>query len=115
MPRFEIFFGSTLIGWSDLESGDPPMGVALGRFFPSSAYSINMTSQQDEHSQTSLSLRIQGGETLQSAGGVHITDFSADLGPDGIEVSILGITNPPYDLLFPQHVASYENQFPSGA
>jgi len=114
MPRFEVLSGSNLIGWSDLELGDPPMGVAFGRFFPSPAYSIGMALPQDEISQSSLSLRISGGETLRSSAGVQITDYSADLGPDGIEVSIFGITYPSYESLFPEHVASYERQFPSG-
>ena len=36
--RFEVLSGDTRIGWSELEFGDPPMGVAHGRFYPSDFY-----------------------------------------------------------------------------
>jgi hypothetical protein len=35
---FGIFHGDVLIGRSELESGDPPMGVALGQFEPTDAF-----------------------------------------------------------------------------
>ena len=38
MPRFEVWHHAQLIGWSELESGDPPMGVAFGLFIPAPAY-----------------------------------------------------------------------------
>jgi len=37
MARFEVLANGVLIGHSELESGDPPMGVAEGRFLPSPA------------------------------------------------------------------------------
>lgn len=40
MPRFEAFSNGQHIGWSDLELGDPPMGVAFGVFVPAPGYSI---------------------------------------------------------------------------
>ena len=113
MYRFEIYLGSTLIGWSDLESGDPPMGVAEGRFIPAPTYSNEMIAT--EASQQPLNLRVRGGEPIQSVGGVCILDHSAELGPEAMEVSILGIATPLYESLFPEHVASYERQFPRGA
>ncbi len=36
--RFEVKLGSEIIGFSELERGDPPMGVASGRFVPTPAY-----------------------------------------------------------------------------
>jgi hypothetical protein len=35
---FGIFHGEVLIGRSKLEGGDPPMGVASGRFEPTDAF-----------------------------------------------------------------------------
>jgi hypothetical protein len=35
---FGIFHGDVLIGRSELESGDPPMGVASGQFEPTDAF-----------------------------------------------------------------------------
>src|SRR5215207_10998820 len=112
MTRFEIYSGAMLIGWSGLESGDPPMGVALGRFIPADDYSSVrervVSSSPDADSDLALSVRVVGGDYLQSRGGVHITDYSAHLGSDAIEVSVLGIVHPPYESLFPDHVAAYE-------
>lgn len=36
--RFEVLSGDVVIGWSDLEYGDPPMGVAHGRLEVTAAY-----------------------------------------------------------------------------
>jgi hypothetical protein len=35
--RYEVFAGDVVIGWSELEKGDPPMGVALGVLHPGTA------------------------------------------------------------------------------
>jgi hypothetical protein len=35
---FDIFHGDVLFGRSELESGDPPMGVAFGQFEPTDAF-----------------------------------------------------------------------------
>lgn len=48
---------------------------------------------------------------LQAQGGVHIADCSAELGDEGLEVSVLGVPYPNYEELFPHHVAAYEQQF----
>lgn len=36
--RFEVKVGNETIGYTELEAGDPPMGVAGGRFLPTAAY-----------------------------------------------------------------------------
>lgn len=117
MPRFEILAGSVLIGHSDLELGDPPMDVALGKFLPSPEYS---TVQQSivaarDGSQKHLSLRVRltNGQEVQAEGGVQILDCFAEMGPDGLEVHALGIGYPLYAEIFPNHVAAYDAQFPN--
>jgi hypothetical protein len=115
MTRFEIYCESSLVGWSELECGDPPMGVAFGRFTPAPAYaSIQaqvVAATYGEAASPRLVIRILGGSELQCTGGVHIADYSQEVGADGLEVSVLGVSNPPYESLFPQHVAAYERQF----
>jgi len=112
MARFDIYFEETVIGSSELESGDPPMGVAFGRFVPNSEYKhfhgSVVSKSQVAHA---LSVRSATGEVLEVSGGVHIEDHSSELGPEGIEVSVLGIARPAYEALFPEHVAAYERQF----
>jgi hypothetical protein len=108
--RYEVLPGDTQIGWSELEFGDPPMGVAHGRFHPSDHY----RSSSHAGSNTDLRARPEGsGEFFQPSGGVFIEDLSADFGPEGIEVSILGLDGATYRRFFPHHVKTYEEQFRS--
>ena len=40
MHRFEVLANSELIGHTELERGDPPMGVAFGIFLAQAAYGL---------------------------------------------------------------------------
>lgn len=118
MPRFvEVLAGSTLIGHSRLEAGDPPMGVAFGRFLPLPAYaSIKaevVAARGRDQAHLNISVRLSNGAVLPAQGGVQLLDYSASFGDEGLEVEVLGIDYPLYQELFPAHVAAYENQFPS--
>lgn len=118
MPRFEIYSASSLVGWSELELGDAPMGVAFGRFLPAPGYAaiqsvVVAAAGGPLLEDLRLSIREASGDVLQASGGVQIADCSAELGPEGLEVSILGISYPSYELLFPEHIAAYERRFPS--
>ncbi|WP_102047892.1 hypothetical protein [Pseudomonas sp. MF4836] len=109
MPRFEVWHHAQLIGWSELESGDPPMGVAFGLFIPAPAYAQvqALIRARAESDQSDLHLSVlHQGQALVCA-GVYIQDFSADCGEDAIEVTVLGISEPPYAELFAQHAAAY--------
>lgn len=115
MSRFEVFVGSIPIGHTELELGDPPMGVALGKFLPSPEYANLQPSivAAGVGSQAHLSLRVcrSNGQELPAEGGVQILDCSAEMGADGLEVHVLGIGYPLYGELFPHHVAAYDAQF----
>jgi len=102
-----------LVGSSELELGDAPMGVAFGSFFPAPGYAaiqsiVVAAAGGPLPDGLQLSVRDSNGEVLEASGGVHIADCSAELGPEGLEVSILGVPYPAYESLFPQHVAAYE-------
>lgn len=112
--RFAVFSGPSLIGWSELECGDAPMGVAFGRFFPTPEYSsvqplVVAAAGGPLPDELRLSIRARSGDLLQSTGGVHLVDYSADAGAEGLEVSILGVSSPAYDTVFPEHVTAYES------
>lgn len=106
MAKFDVYLGDRKIGWSELEFGDPPMGVAFGRFIPNSEYSSTVA---DSKGQGVLSVRTSSGALINASGGVHLADHSATLGAEGMEVSVLGIPGREYEILFPQHVAAYES------
>lgn len=117
MPRFEIFSDGVLIGWSELELGDAPMGVAFGRFLPAPSYEsvrqvIVSAAGGPLPGNIRLSVREHDGQLFHASGGVHLVDFSAEAGAGGFEVSVLGVSYPRYESLFPKHVAAYKRQFP---
>jgi hypothetical protein len=58
-----------------------------------------------------LLVRLKNGADVPSAGGVRITDYSAELGDEGLEIEVLGIPYPLYGELFPEQVAAYRAQF----
>ena len=113
MPTFEVYSENTLVGLSDLESGDPPMGVAFGQFKPTDAYRTIQKQCIENHSDQSslkLSVKTPHHEIIQCA-GVGILDYSPEAGEECIELNVLGISYPLYEDLFPQHVDRYEQQF----
>jgi len=116
VPRFEVTIKSVIVGNSELEHGDPPMGVATGKFLPNLEYAkfqaAIIFARDKSQSHLSLGIRVCGGQELSAMGGVRIADYSAELGDDALEVYVLGITSPDYAELFPNHVAAYEAQFP---
>jgi hypothetical protein len=113
--RFEVKLGNEILGFSELEGGDPPMGVASGRFVPTAAYaSIQpFCIKHREHwvSIPALTVCVASGVLIECSGGVQIIDFSPELGEAGIEIHLNGVTNPPYGELFPHHVEAFKKQF----
>jgi len=113
--RFEVKLGNEIIGFSELEGGDPPMGVASGRFVPTPAYASIQPYciERRDHwlSIPELMIELAGGAPIECSGGVQIIDFSPELGEAGIEVHLNGVTNPPYSELFPHHLEAYKKQF----
>jgi len=93
------------------------MGVAGGRLLPSAEYPTIQPSliatREGSQAHLGLAVRLVGGRELPAQGGVHITDYSAELGiEDGLEVDVLGIGYPLYRELFPDHIAAYRGRFP---
>ncbi|MBX3157109.1 MAG: hypothetical protein KF773_14130 [Deltaproteobacteria bacterium] len=95
-----------VVGWTELEGGDPPMGVALGRLHPNDAYA-------DVKPGSSFRVRAGGGEFLEPSAGVHVEDCSAELGADAIEISVLGLDSAIYEKYFTAHVRAYEDHWKS--
>ncbi|MCW1777221.1 CD225/dispanin family protein [Pantoea ananatis] len=110
VPRFGIYSQAQLVGWSDLEFGDPPMGVAFGRFIPAPAYRTIqprvVAAQGVALDALQLSARTTEGTSLAGS-TIAIGDLSADLGDSGLEVSVLCVDHATYAQVFPKHVAAY--------
>ena len=113
--RFEVKLGNETIGYTELEAGDPPMGVAGGRFVPTPTYS-SIQAHCIKHRERweaipGLSVTTAQGEPLECSGPILILDFSSELGESGIQIEVWGIPWPRYGELFPQHVEAYKKQF----
>lgn len=91
------------------------MGVAFGRFVATPAYTSIQPYciQHRDHPVSIPAVTVEGpgGAPIECSGGVQIIDFSPELGEAGIQIYLLGVTNPPYDELFPHHVEAYKKQF----
>ena len=131
--KFNIFADNTLIGWSDLPSGDPPMGVASGRFYPNEAYEKIrplirerelydglFDGVKDEQLLNEAWARINAihfsvfseeGQELHPEAGILLSDFSEELGEDGYEVSVMGLPYEEYARYFQEQIIQSENQF----
>lgn len=113
--RFEVKLGDETIGYTELEAGDPPMGVAGGRLVPTSAYrsiQLHCINHRDRwEAIPELCVKTADGVPLECSGPVQILDFSPELGETEIRIEVCGITNPPYAELFPHHVEAYKKQF----
>jgi len=92
---FEVFAGSTLVGYSELEHGDPPMGVAEGKFMPSPAYRAIQPSvvaaREGSQAHLALTVRTADGRELPAQSGFRIADYSAELGAEEIH-ALRGVT-----------------------
>lgn len=112
---FAIKLGTEIIGFSELEGGDPPMGVAHGRFMPTPAYgSVRQycIERRDKGARIAgLVVETPEGVPIECSGGTQIIDLSPDLGESGIQIFLNGIVKPSYRELFPQHVEAYRKQF----
>jgi hypothetical protein len=103
LARFSVFSGLLLVGYTALESGDPPMGVAFGEFEPAEGYRMIQDECRTNHrdqSALALTVRSDAGVVIQCA-GVGILDYSQGLQPDFIEINVLGIPSLLYVELFP--------------
>jgi len=103
--RFTVKLGSDVIGFSVIDSGDPSMGCAYGKFVPTPAYSAIqqhcIRHREKWEPVPGLIVEETTGVTLECSGGFQIVDFSPEFGTEGIQLHLLGITTPPYSKLFP--------------
>jgi hypothetical protein len=114
--RFSILHNGQVIGWSALEYGDPPMGVAFGQFIASDAFDGFLSEVDGVALGSTGALHWSGFALVEAAfgpvpcEGIDLTRFVSDSGIE-LEVTALGVPYPHYATLFPHHVKDYETQF----
>ena len=101
---FEIRTENQVIGITELEGGDPPMGFAFGKLEPTDLY--RKLSYPAEY-------RIYDRKTGEEVASelVTIEDHSKQLGHQCIEVTILVKSSEDYEKFFKHHVEAYEKKF----
>ncbi|MEL6771277.1 MAG: hypothetical protein AAFP18_09460 [Bacteroidota bacterium] len=107
MARFLIHAGGEIIGRSNLETGDPPMGVASGVFMPSDRY------RRDKHASciSPLTVTRADGREVGPCIGVDITDLGPDQLGDPLWIDVVGLRSELYEELFPEHLLAHEQRF----
>jgi hypothetical protein len=120
---FEIISDVTVIGWTQFEYGDAPMGVAFGKFVPAEAFAefasgTPVSSQSSERARIWSDLKAMSPDGVALDGAtvsVALVERSSVEGEADIEVAAEAIPYPLYAELFPHHVADYSARFPDHA
>ena len=113
--KYQLFANNELIGESNLEVGDPPMGVASGEFHPNKNYFKYQSLFESQNTEVlNLCVKSSSGQTLEPAGGIGVEDYSQEMGEQSIQINVLGLDSEVYVKLFPEHVAKYDALFKQG-
>ena len=128
--RCRVYANGMLIGSAELIPVDPPMGCASGPFYPNDSYrkiqpiireyhlydgtlgEVNGQKRIEAEAKIDalrLSVTTEEGEVLDTEVGVHIADFSEELGEDPYQLDVLGLPFDIYDRLFPLAWQEYLN------
>ncbi|MDF0535941.1 hypothetical protein PY479_16860 [Shewanella sp. A32] len=102
--KYEIRREDKVIGITELEGGDPPMGFVFGVVDPTDFY-VSGIGQ--------AGYRIYVGETNEEIASESITieDLSEELGEQCIEVTVLVKSAEEYEKYFHHHLEAYDKQF----
>ena len=112
---FKIYIDNEIIGYSELECGDPAMGVAFAILCATEAYNnyqqIFIDRDFEKIERLNLYAIAEDGIKFEPVGGVAILDYSMEIGEEEIEVSLLGLHWEIYQKYFPHHIEADENHF----
>lgn len=102
--KYELRIEDKVIGTTDLEGGDSPMGFVFGAVEPTDFYASNAGN---------TALRMYVRETNEEIAAEHITieDHSGELGEQYIEVTALVSSSEEYERFFKHHLEAYKKQF----
>lgn len=101
---FEIRKEGKTIGVSELEFGDPPMGIVHGDLIPTQFYFPNADT-------TGCKLFISETDEEIMCGFIAIEDLSQELDEPAIIVTISVSAAEDYEKFFKHHLDKYEKQF----
>jgi hypothetical protein len=124
--KYDVWAGDEIVGWSELPHADPPMGYVFGPFHPNEDYAAIQPLIRECHKYDGslgilnerklkrvtvrvraldLKVKTATGETLEPEGGVHLTDFSAELGE--IQLDVFGLPHETMIMYWPTECEQY--------
>ena len=121
-PRFVLYAGEQIVGWSALEIADAPMGCVAGVFFPNENYAAieaiaraNSSAQErerraakEELTALNLSVKAPDGDAFEPVGGVDLFDAAAELeDPTARQLSVIGLPTEVFQIHFREAFQSY--------
>lgn len=104
--KVDILYEGHVIGHSDLDPVDPPMGVAGGRFVPAPEYVPSSHAAVIDGDDNVSGVRAELSARSDAYGmlacvGVYIEDYEETL--QEVNVTVLGIAYPDYETVFASH------------
>ncbi|KAJ9430470.1 MULTISPECIES: hypothetical protein [Enterobacterales] len=100
---FEVRKDNKVIGFTELEFGDPPMGFVYGALTPTSCY-------RKLDSKPEYALFKCDGNLHVLTEFITIVDSSEEMGEESIEVTILIKSSEQYEKYFKHHLNNYNNK-----
>ena len=111
---YEIRKKGLILGHSLLESGDAPMGVALGAFWPAEKFSDFKQAEQameDGNQRRWLDCSLYNQHRVQvDEASVVIIEIGESDAPFSLTVTCF-LPYPKYEEMFPHHVEAYRSAF----
>jgi hypothetical protein len=122
---YDIFLGDKIIGTTEFEKADAPMGVVFGRinldnissgyeFFKSYCTKNGIDIITDNPEQRLIATSDIRGMKILNPNGVEIKGQATSIDgmdEDVFEITVFGLPYPFYQEEFPLHVKAYEDQF----
>lgn len=123
--RYDIFLDDKIIGTTELEKADAPMGVVFGRihfiniagnydFIKRYCLENNIELANDLPVEKLISTRTIDNLKVRNEGGVEIKGIGnqiSGMDSDKFEIIIEGVAYPFFEEEFPHHVKAYNDQF----
>lgn len=102
--KYAITNKDQLIGITELERSDPPMGFVFGALEPTQWYTLDTDD-------TDYKIYVYGTDEEIASESIIIEDHSDELGEQCIEVTVLVKSAEIYAKFFQHHLDAYEKQF----
>ncbi len=123
--RYDIFLDNKLIGTTELEKADAPMGVVFGLihftdnilgydFFKKYCFDNNLELANDYPEDKLISTRTIENLKIINENGIEIKGLGnqiSGMDSDEFEISLEGVAYPFFEKEFPHHVKAYNEQF----